>query len=154
MRKISLLIWLAMLATAAIRPDVRAQDRPQGNIPTIDGTMPSFEGGTLDNFREWFDKAWRKELKRYRKEHKKSLRKSDLCDGAVVFTIDTTGRARLEKVLPATMHPSQAEVIRRTLAKSPLWKPGTQRGRKVKVSFTLPFRVAQTDLQPKPEPIR
>ena len=98
-------------------------------------TMPTFQGGDLNTFRNWVQSNVK--FPRIALENGIS--------GRVIlsFVIERDGRLTNIKVL-RTPDRSLSEEAVRVLSQSPKWTPGKQRNQVVRVSYTLPveFRVA------------
>ena len=97
-------------------------------------TMPSFQGGDLNTFRNWV-------------QQNVNFPKIDLENGiqgrvVLSFVIEKDGRLTNIQVLQTPDRSLSEEAIR-VLNKSPKWSPGKQRNQVVRVKYTLPvdFRV-------------
>lgn len=107
-------------------------------------TMPRFQGGSLDDFRRWVQARIRKP-------------QAALANGMqgrviVSFTIDTLGRLTDIEVL-RTPDKSLSDEAVRVLEQSPVWEPGRQGNRKVRVKYTLPVDFGDGNMHPhKPAP--
>lgn len=108
--------------------------------------MPTFRGispkESVGRFREWFRDAYLREYRLYKKRNKAAYKykEGDFQDVIVEFVIDTTGRAVLCSTRPGRLSEVQTEVLKATFEKAPLWTPAVQKGRKVKVKYTMPVR--------------
>ncbi len=98
-------------------------------------TMPSFQGGDLNTFRNWVQSNVKFP----------QIALENGIQGRVIlsFVIERDGRLTNIKVLQTPDRSLSEEAIR-VLNKSPKWSPGKQRNQVVRVSYTLPveFRVA------------
>ena len=98
-------------------------------------TMPSFQGGDLNTFRNWVQQNVRFP----------QIALENGIQGRVVltFVIEKDGRLTNIEVLQTPDRSLSEEAIR-VLSKSPKWSPGKQRNQAVRVKYTLPvdFRVA------------
>lgn len=98
-------------------------------------TMPSFQGGDLNTFRNWVQQNVRFP----------QIALENGIQGRVVltFVIEKDGRLTNIEVLQTPDRSLSEEAIR-VLNKSPKWSPGKQRNQPVRVKYTLPvdFRVA------------
>ena len=98
--------------------------------------MPTFQGGDLNTFRNWVQKNVKFP----------QIALENGIQGRVVlsFVIERNGKLTNIQVLQ-TPDRSLSEEATRVLAKSPVWSPGKQRNKAVRVKYTLPveFRVAQ-----------
>ena len=98
-------------------------------------TMPSFQGGDLNTFRNWVQSNVKFP----------QIALENGIQGRVIlsFVIERDGRLTNIKVLQTPDRSLSEEAIR-VLSKSPKWAPGKQRNQVVRVSYTLPveFRVA------------
>ena len=97
-------------------------------------TMPSFQGGSLNDFRNWVQS----------KVRYPAIAQENGISGKVVltFVIEKDGRLTNIQVLQTPDRSLSEEAIR-VLSKSPKWSPGKQRNQVVRVKYTLPvdFRV-------------
>ena len=97
-------------------------------------TMPSFQGGDLNTFRNWVQQNVKFP----------QIALENGIQGRVVlsFVIEKDGRLTNIQVLQ-TPDRSLSEEAVRVLSKSPKWSPGKQRNQVVRVKYTLPvdFRV-------------
>lgn len=100
-------------------------------IQLVDTTekKPSFKGGSADEFSKWVNNHLK-----YPK-----IAKENGVQGRVTleFTIETDGRLTNARVLRGVDPSLDAEALR-VVRKSPKWKPGEQRGKPVKVTYTFP----------------
>lgn len=98
-------------------------------------TMPKFQGGDLNTFRNWVQSNVKFP----------QIALENGIQGRVIlsFVIERDGRLTNIKVLQTPDRSLSEEAIR-VLNKSPKWTPGKQRNQVVRVSYTLPveFRVA------------
>ena len=101
---------------------------------TIEETMPSFQGGDLNTFRNWVQQNVKFP----------QIALENGIQGRVVlsFVIEKDGRLTNIQVLQTPDRSLSEEAIR-VLNKSPKWSPGKQRNQVVRVKYTLPvdFRV-------------
>ena len=90
---------------------------------------PSFKGGDANEFSKWVNA---------RLEYPEIAKEKGI-QGRVTLqiTIDTKGRLSDVKVLDGVSEELDKEAVR-VVSKSPRWKPGIQRGRPVKVTYTFP----------------
>ena len=99
-------------------------------------TMPSFQGGDLNAFRNWVQS----------KVRYPAIAQENGISGRVVltFVIEKDGRLTNIQVLQ-TPDRSLSEEAVRVLQQSPKWSPGKQRNQPVRVKYTLPvdFRIQQ-----------
>lgn len=98
-------------------------------------TMPSFQGGDLNTFRNWVQSNVR--------FPQIALENGIQGRVTLTFVIEKDGRLTNIQVLQ-TPDRSLSEEAVRVLSKSPKWTPGKQRNQTVRVKYTLPvdFRVA------------
>jgi protein TonB len=92
--------------------------------------MPSFQGGDINNFRVWVQQ---------------NLKYPDVAaengiQGRVIinFVVEPTGKVTNVKVVRGVDPSIDKEAIR-VVSSSPNWKPGSQRGKAVRVQFTIPI---------------
>lgn len=94
-------------------------------------------------FSEWFVDAYRHERRNYAKHNKETI-KTENCEFAkaivLQFYVDTLGHPQFLSTIPDNLCPMQTEVLQQTLKRSPAWTPAVQRGRKVKIKYSLPVR--------------
>lgn len=92
-------------------------------------TMPSFQGGDLNTFRNWVQQNVRFP----------QIAQENGIQGRVVlsFVIEKDGRLTNIQVLQTPDRSLSEEAIR-VLNKSPKWSPGKQRNQVVRVKYTLP----------------
>jgi len=99
-------------------------------------TMPSFQGGTINDFRNWVQG----------KVKYPQIAQENGIQGRVVlqFVIERDGRLTNIVVLQTPDRSLSEEAIR-VLNQSPKWAPGKQRSQTVRVKYTLPvdFRIQQ-----------
>lgn len=95
--------------------------------------MPTFEGGDLNTFRNWVQKALEGKYPTIAAENNIS--------GTVnlSFVVDATGSiANIE--IASSPHSSLSEAAIKAMQSAPKWKPGSQRGKPVKVKFSMPVK--------------
>ena len=113
-----------------VEEEVVEEDQPF----LIAETMPSFQGGDLNTFRNWVQQNVKFP----------QIALENGIQGRVVlsFVIEKDGRLTNIQVLQ-TPDRSLSEEAVRVLSKSPKWSPGKQRNQVVRVKYTLPvdFRV-------------
>lgn len=121
-----------LIQTVEVEEEVVEDDQPF----IIAETMPTFQGGDLNTFRNWVQK----EVKF------PPIAQENGIQGRVVleFVIEKDGRLTNIKVLQAPDRSLSEEAVR-VLNKSPKWTPGKQRNQVVRVKYTLPvdFRLQQ-----------
>ncbi|MBO7371438.1 MAG: M56 family metallopeptidase, partial [Bacteroidales bacterium] len=131
-------LWLGLQArTVYVPADKDSEIIPDTGIAeeTIaagegDETMPTFNGGTLEDFARWVQ------------EHLVYPPKSiaDNAQGRVLvsFTITETGDVADVKVLRSANEDLDAEAVR-VVSQSPKWTPGTKDGKPVRVQYSIPI---------------
>ena len=116
--------------TVEVKEEVVEEDQPF----LIAETMPSFQGGDLNTFRNWVQQNVKFP----------QIALENGIQGRVVlsFVIEKDGRLTNIQVLQTPDRSLSDEAIR-VLRKSPKWSPGKQRNQVVRVKYTLPvdFRV-------------
>lgn len=114
----------------AVKEEVIEDDQPF----LVAETMPSFQGGDLNTFRNWVQQNVKFP----------QIALENGIQGRVVlsFVIEKDGSLTNIQVLQSPDR-SLADEASRVLGKSPKWKPGKQRNQVVRVKYTLPvdFRV-------------
>lgn len=93
--------------------------------------MPTFQGGTIENFRNWVQTNVK-----YPEDAK--TRKISGTE-YVSFVVDTLGNMKNIQVVRSVDPLLSAEVIR-VIKSAPAWTPGRQRGHLVNVSFSIPVK--------------
>ena len=107
--------------------------------------MPTFEGGGLNQFRMWVMTQIQ-----YPKE---AVEKGVSGHLVASFVVDEQGQVVQVEILQSP-DSALSEEVSRVLAASPRWKPGVQKGEKVKVRFVLPVifsTQSQTTAQEAPK---
>lgn len=102
-----------------------------GKVFLIVEEMPTFQGGTIDNFRNWVQTN----VKYPKLAREKRISGTEY----VSFIVDTTGRVVDPQIIRSADPILDAEIMR-VLCSAPLWKPGKQRGQLVNVSFSIPVK--------------
>lgn len=119
-----------VVQTVPVEEEVVEEDQPF----LIAETMPSFQGGDLNTFRNWVQQNVKFP----------QIALENGIQGRVVlsFVIEKDGRLTNIQVLQTPDRSLSEEAIR-VLSKSPKWSPGKQRNQVVRVKYTLPvdFRV-------------
>ncbi|MFA5815355.1 MAG: M56 family metallopeptidase [Bacteroidales bacterium] len=93
--------------------------------------MPEFEGGTLEKFRGWAQARV--------KYPQKAMEESKSGTVEVSFTVNKKGEVEDVQIVKSA-DPILDEAVMNVVKSSPIWKPGKQRGRLVKVSQTIPIK--------------
>jgi len=112
------------------KPPVKAEYNGQ-QVFLIVEDMPTFQGGTIENFRNWVQTNVK--YPELAKEKKVSGTEY------VSFIVDTTGRVVNPKIVRSADPILDAEILR-VLCSAPLWNPGKQRGQLVNVAFSIPVK--------------
>jgi TonB family protein len=109
----------------------RKANAEEGNVFVVVEDMPTFRGGGIHKFREYVQKK----LQYPRKARDQKL------EGVVFvkFTIDTDGEVSKVKIVRGVDPLLDKEALR-VIWNSPSWKTGRQRGKPVRVDFTLPVQ--------------
>jgi len=114
----------------AVKEEAIEEDQPF----LVAETMPSFQGGDLNSFRNWVQG----------KVRYPTIAQENGISGRVVltFVIEKDGRLTNIQVLQ-TPDRSLSDEATRVLQQSPKWSPGKQRNQPVRVKYTLPvdFRI-------------
>ena len=119
-----------VIQQVAIEEEVIEDDQPF----LVAETMPSFQGGDLNTFRNW--------VQQNVKFPQIALENGIQGRVVLTFVIEKDGRLTNIQVLQTPDRSLSEEAIR-VLSKSPKWSPGKQRNQVVRVKYTLPvdFRV-------------
>lgn len=148
---------LCLLAATTAHP--RNQSEPPATLPATDETtqtsqrpeeeifvctekMPTFQGGDLTAFLAWMNTRIEYPVE--------ALERG--AEGKVVagFVVEKDGTVSHVEIL-ASPDPALAQIVQRTIAASPLWKPGETQGRPARVRFIVPFRFQIADTAPEPD---
>ena len=142
MKKLLTLLWLGIFSHLAaftqIPDDLGIFD---GNKASLD-VMPSFQGGDLDTFRKWVNAN----------VVYPQLALENGISGRVVtsFVIEKDGSLSNIEIIQSPDKILSAEVMR-VLLLAPAWTPGTQKGKVVRVRYTLPCDFSFSDDAPSTE---
>jgi len=119
------------LQKAQNKPHQRKTSSEERNVFVVVEDMPTFRGGGISKFREYVQKK----IQYPRKARDQKL------EGVVFvrFTVDTDGAVSDVKILKG-LDPLLDKEALRVIRNSPLWEPGRQRGKPVRVDFTLPVQ--------------
>ncbi|MBO5351214.1 MAG: TonB family protein [Alistipes sp.] len=101
-------------------------------------SMPKFEGGDINTFRQWVQ---------MRVQYPKELQDAGVSGRVIVqFVVDTDGSVTNVQTL-RTPDKRLSDQVVELVKKSPKWQPGMQRGVAVKASMTFPieFKVSQPE---------
>ncbi len=137
MKKLILFLVVVLLSAFNISAqnsevtDIKVDMKPvQGDdVFTIVENMPEFPGGI-----EGMMKYFRENIK-YPAEAKETGVSGKVF---INFIVDTAGNITNAKVIRGVNEPINAEALRVVNA-MPAWKPGTQKGKAVKVSYNIPI---------------
>ena len=92
-------------------------------------SMPTFEGGDINTFREWV---------MMRVQYPEALRKGGVQGMVLVsFVVESDGSVGKIEVL-GSPHQALSDEVVRVVKSSPRWTPGMQRGQKVDVKYMMP----------------
>ena len=97
--------------------------------------MPSFNGGSISKFRQWFMNYTHEELQKCIQQEDTSI--------VALFIVGKTGEIMSVDILSQN-NPRAARVVKRAIYRSPRWTPGTENGKPVNVSYTLPVNLHGT----------
>lgn len=102
------------------------------SFPVVE-TMPSFEGGGVEQFRKW--------VQMHVKYPAEALRQSAYGKVVASFVVGKDG-AVSDIAIVSAPHTVLADEVRRVIESSPRWTPGVQRGEAVRVKLMLPIEFA------------
>ena len=97
--------------------------------------MPSFNGGSISKFRQWLMNYTNEELQKCIQQEDTSI--------VALFIVGKTGEIMSVEILKQN-NPRAARVVKRAIYRSPRWTPGTENGKPVNVSYTLPVNLHGT----------
>lgn len=136
----TLLSGLALLIATGIGGTLQAQEKTtkcgnQGeessDVFLVVEDMPQFKGGDIKDFQKWV-----MENINYPEEAlKNKISGKVFCD----FVIDEQGKVGKIKIT-RSVHKLLDEEVERVIKTSPVWTPGKQRGKQVKVKMSLPVQ--------------
>lgn len=98
--------------------------------------MPTFNGGGVDNFRRWINGKVLNVADRYVQAHTVEV--------VAYFVINKQGRVCRVDILKKN-DDNFAQYIKKTIYSSPRWTPGSQDGKTVKVSYTIPVSLRESE---------
>ena len=104
---------------------------PDGETFYIVEEMPEFEGGGLEEFRQW--------VQTQVKYPKIALENGISGTVYANFIVDKTGNINYVKIVRG-VDPSLEDEVIRVIKSSPEWKPGVQRGKEVNVTMAIPVK--------------
>lgn len=119
---------------------VQAKAAADEEVFLIVESMPKFEGGDINTFRQWVQ---------MRVQYPKELQEAGVSGRVIVqFVVDTDGSVTNVQTL-RTPDKRLSDQVVELVKKSPKWQPGMQRGVAVKVSMTFPieFKVSQPEAE-------
>ena len=118
------------------KADKALADDPEEELFTTVENMPVFQGGDISDFRNWVNRNMRYP----------QADRGVFPTGTVVaqFVVGLDGRVEDVKILQSPDKKLSEEVVR-VLKRSPAWKPGRQKGKNVKVRYTLPVKFSTTE---------
>ena len=102
-------------------------------IPTKQ--MPSFNGGSIPQFRQWFMNYTNEELQ-------KCIQSEDTYVVAK-FIVGKSGNVACVEIVKHN-NPRAAHVVKKAIYRSPQWSPGIENGKPVSVAYTLPVNIGGT----------
>lgn len=113
------------------KSDKALADAPEEEPFTMVEHMPVFQGGDISDFRNWVNRNMRYP----------QADQGGFPTGTVVaqFVVGLDGQVEDVKILQSPDKTLSEEVVR-VLKRSPAWKPGRQKGKNVKVRYTLPVK--------------
>jgi len=114
---------------ASYLADDEEPELEEGAVFVVVEEMPRFNGGDINNFRDYINKNLR---------YPEYAAESSI-QGRVIlsFVVEPTGKVSDVKVLRGVNPYLDKEAVR-VIESSPLWEPGRQRGTPVRVSFIIP----------------
>ena len=94
--------------------------------------MPSFNGGSISKFRQWFMNYAMEDLQKY----------SQADDTTVVaqFIVGKSGRVVCVEIIKQN-NPRAARIVKNAIYRSPQWSPGMKDGKPVNVSYVFPVNL-------------
>ena len=118
------------------KADKALADDPEEELFTTVENMPVFQGGDISDFRNWVNRNMRYP----------QADQGVFPTGTVVaqFVVGLDGQVEDVKILQSPDKTLSEEVVR-VLERSPAWKPGRQKGKNVKVRYTLPVKFSTTE---------
>jgi hypothetical protein len=98
--------------------------------------MPSFNGGSISKFRQWFMNYAMEDLQKY----------SQADDTTVVaqFIVGKSGRVVCVEIIKQN-NPRAARIVKNAIYRSPQWSPGMKDDKPVNVSYVFPVNLRGTE---------
>ena len=116
----------------SVQVEAEEEEEAEEEIFAVVGNMPSFPGGE-------------KKLRKYLAEHMEypTVARENEIQGKVYLRFCVTKEGKVEKVqVVRGVDPLLNKEAKRVVRNMPNWEPGTQRGKKVNVWYTLPVNFA------------
>jgi protein TonB len=106
------------------------EEATEDEVFVIVEDMPKFRGGDINKFREWVQK----------RVHYPEIAAENGIQGRVfiTFVVETNG-AVSNVTVTRSVDPLLDEAAKEAVAASPKWEPGMQRGRPVRVRYSIPI---------------
>ncbi len=121
------------VTTKTVIPIILPPDKPEKNVDEgyliSAEIMPTFRNGGLDRFIDWV----------YREVKYPEAALANNVQGRVTaqFVVNREGKVESIRILQSN-DPAFSEEVKRVLSGSPLWEPGIQNGKFVRVAFVIP----------------
>ena len=97
--------------------------------------MPSFNGGSISQFRQWF--------MNYANEEMQKCIQSEDTYVVAKFIVGKSGKVVCVEIVKHN-NPRAARVVKNAIYRSPQWSPGIENGKPVNVAYTLPITIGGT----------
>jgi hypothetical protein len=98
--------------------------------------MPSFNGGSISKFRQWFMNYTNEELQKCIQQEDTSI--------VALFIVGKSGRVVCVEIIKQN-NPRAARVVKNAIYRSPQWSPGMEDGKPVNVSYVFPVNLRGTE---------
>jgi periplasmic protein TonB len=116
---------------ATVVGNTKEQEEEENQVFQIVEDMPSFQGGTIEKFRDYIQSTVKYP----------TLAMENSISGTVYVGFVVNRRGEVSNItIVRGVDPSLDEAVITALKQAPVWEPGKQRGKPVNVSFSIPVK--------------
>ena len=116
---------------ATVVGNTKEEEEEEAKVFLIVEDMPTFQGGTLENFRNYIQTTVKYP----------ALAMENSISGTVYVSFVVNRRGEVSNItILRPVDPSLDEAVINALKTAPKWEPGKQRGKPVNVSFSIPVK--------------
>jgi len=116
---------------ATVVGNTKEEEEEESKVFLIVEDMPTFQGGTLENFRNYIQTTVKYP----------ALAMENSISGTVYVSFVVNRRGEVSNInIIRPVDPSLDEAVINALKNAPIWEPGKQRGKPVNVSFSIPVK--------------